>query len=276
MRVLITGANGFLGSALFNQLQKTNHTILPFVRKKKSANDIECNVGNASNLLNALNEYQPDVIINCAAKVDFSGNSMQEQYNVNTLAPAIHASWCESNNAHLIQISGSIVNGNTVTKFSNDSIELPINHYGETKLLADRAIRLSQCSHTIVRFGGIFGEGGPNHLGINSAITQAKLGNIPTIFGKGNALRNYIHVQDAAKLLIHCLENKIIGTHYSGNHQFISIAQMINDICSVYLNGVSPNYKDGSEGADQLSKVSASFPDTTPWLVTITQRASKQ
>ena len=49
MRVLITGANGFLGSTLFNQLQKTNHTILPFVRKKKSANDIECNVGNASN-----------------------------------------------------------------------------------------------------------------------------------------------------------------------------------------------------------------------------------
>ncbi len=265
MKILITGANGFLGSVLRTRLHDTNHRILPLVRKRIGINDIECNIGNISSLLGVLNEYQPEMIINCAAKVDFSGNSMQEQYNVNALVPAILASWCESNNAHLIQISGSIVNGNTATKFSNNSIELPINHYGETKLLADRAIRLSQCSHTIVRFGGIFGEGGPNHLGINSAITQAKLGNIPTIFGKGNALRNYIHVQDAAKLLIYCLDNKITGTHYSGNHQFISIAQMINDICSVYLNGVSPNYKDGSEGADQLSKVSASFPDTTPF-----------
>lgn len=265
MRVLITGANGFLGSTLFNQLQKTNHTILPFVRKKKSANDIECNVGNASNLLNALNEYQPDVIINCAAKVDFSGNSMQEQYNVNALAPAIHASWCESNNAHLIQISSSIVNGNTATIFSNDSIELPINHYGETKLLADRAIRLSQCSHTIVRFGGIFGEGGPSHLGINNAINQSKEGNVPTIIGKGEAVRNYIHVQDAAKLLIHCLENKIIGTHYAGSQQSIFIAQMIKDICSIYLSNQEPKYKDGEESIDQITKVSVEFPETLPF-----------
>ena len=110
MRILITGANGFLGSALFNQLQKTSHTILPFVRKKKSAYDIECDVGNASNLLNALNEYQPDVIINCAARVDFTRGSMQEQYRINALAPTVLASWCVSNDARLIQTSGSIVN----------------------------------------------------------------------------------------------------------------------------------------------------------------------
>ena len=156
MRILITGANGFLGSALLKQLEKTSHTILPFVRKKKNANDIECDIGNASDLLNALNEYQPDVIINCAAKVDFTAGSMQEQYSINALAPAVLASWCASNDTHLIQTSGSIVNGNTTTELSNLSQELPINYYGETKLLADRAIRLSQCSHIIIRYGGIF------------------------------------------------------------------------------------------------------------------------
>ena len=166
----------------------------------------------------------------------------------------------------IIEYKGKIVTKKKVeedTKFDNDSIELPINNYGETKLLADRAIRLSQCSHTIVRFGGIFGEGGPDHLGINNVIKQAKSGKIPTIIGKGSALRNYIHVQDAADLLIYCLDNKIIGTHYSGNHQIISIEQMIKDICSVYLNDVSPYYKDCLEGVDQLTKVSSSFPYTT-------------
>ena len=264
MKVLITGANGFLGSALLNQLQKTSHTIFPFVRKKKSANDIECDVGNISNLLNALDKYQPDSIINCAAKVDFTDGSMQEQYKVNALAPIVLASWCISNNAHLIQISSTTVNGNTINQFGNNSSELPNNYYGETKLLADRAIRLSRCSHTI-RFGGIFGQDGPDHLGINDAINQAKNGKIPTIFGKGNSLRNYIHVQDAAQLLVYCLDHKIIGTHYSGNHQSISIAQMVKDICSVYLNDVEPYYKDGLEGADQIIKVSASLPDTTPF-----------
>jgi dTDP-4-dehydrorhamnose reductase len=264
MQILITGANGFLGSVLFNKLQKTNHTVLPFVRKKKSANDIECDIGNASNLLNALNEYQPDVIINCAAKVDFSEDSMQEQYNVNVLTPAVIASWCVSNDAHLIQTSGSIVNGNTITEFSNSSQELPINYYGETKLLADRAIRLSQCSHAIIRFGGIFGEGGPSHLGINNIIEQAKNGDVPTIAGKGVALRNYIHVQDAAKLLIYCCDNGITGTHYSGS-QPISIAQMINDICDVYMDGHSPNYQEGDEAIDQITVVSPSLPEARPF-----------
>ena len=261
MKILITGANGFLGNALFNQLQNTGHTVLPLVRKKKNTNDIECDISNTSNLLNVLNDYQPDVIVNCAARVDFTEGSMQEQYRVNALAPAILASWCVGNSAHLIQISSSIVNGNTATKFSNDSVELPINHYGETKLFADRAIRLSQCSHTIIRFGGIFGEGGPNHLGINSAITQAKLGNIPIIFGKGNAFRNYIHVQDAAKTLIYCLDNKITGTHYSGSRESISIAQMIEGICDIYMDGQSPNYQDGDEAIDQITVVSTSLPE---------------
>ena len=213
-------------------------------------------------MLDALNKYQPEVIINCAAKVDFSEDSVQEQYNVNALAPAVLAAWCLDNSAHLIQVSGSIVNGNTVNHFSSDSIELPINYYGKTKLLADQAIRLSQCSHTIVRFGGIFGEGGANHLGINNAINQAKIGNIPTIVGKGSALRNYIHVQDAAKLLIYCLGNEVIGTHYSGTHQSVSIAQMINDICSIYLNNSKPKYKNGAESIDQITIVSDIFPKT--------------
>lgn len=259
MRILITGANGFLGIALLNQLEKTSHTIFPLVRKKKSPCFIECDMGNASSLLDALNEYQPDIIINCAAKVDFTGESMQEQYRVNALAPTLLASWCVSNDTHLIQTSTSIVNGNTTTELSNLSQELPINYYGETKLLADRAIRLSQCSHIIIRYGGIFGEGGPSHLGINNIIEQAKNGKVPTIFGKGVALRNYIHVQDAAKLLIYCCDNRVTGTHYAGGLP-ISISQMIKDICDVYLGGRSPNYQEGDEAIDQITVVSPSLP----------------
>tara|TARA_B100000795_G_scaffold269472_1_gene258938 strand:- start:1423 stop:2244 length:822 start_codon:yes stop_codon:yes gene_type:complete len=265
MKILITGANGFLGGVLCSQLQDTNHLAFATVRKKNNPNDIECDLGNIDILLTVLNKYQPDVIINCAAKVNFLDDSEQEQYNVNALAPSVIASWCAENNAHLIQTSGSIVNGNSITQFSNDSLELPINFYGKTKLLADRAIRLSQCDYTVVRFGGIFGENGPSHLGINNAINQSKEGNVPTIIGKGEAIRNYIHVQDAAKLLIHCVENKIIGTHYAGSQQSISIAQMIKDICSIYLSNQEPKYKDGEESIDQITKVSVDFPETLPF-----------
>lgn len=262
MKVLVTGANGFLGSALLDQLKETQHTVWPLVRKKQRSQDIECNMENLTGLLDRLNQYQPDIIINCAAKVDFSQNSRQGQYKVNALAPAVLAGWCLDNGSHLIQISGSIVNGNSTTLFNSNTKEEPINYYGQTKLLADNAIQLSQCSHLIVRFGGIFGKGGPEHLGINRAINQAELGNTPIVFGQGNALRNYIHVQDAAKLLVYCLDRHIRGVHYSGSQQVISIRQMIDDICSVYLSGVKPVFKSGPEGIDQITEVSDIFPNT--------------
>ena len=262
MRVLITGAKGFLGGELRRQLEQTKHMVIPFVRKKVGLGDIECDIGNTNKLLISLDEQRPDVVINCAAKVDFSERSIQDQYNVNALAPAVIASWCMDNKAYLIQISGSIVNGNTLVKSGVNSMELPINYYGETKLLADRAIRVSQCEHAIIRFGGIYGEDGPNHLGINRVITQAKLGNIPTIIGKGKGVRNYTHVQDAAKLIVYCIDNNIMGTHYSGSHQSISIAQMINDICSIYLDNSKPKYKDGLESIDQITEVSSNLPKT--------------
>jgi len=262
MKILILGSGGFLGCSLHRQLTKTKHIIIPLVRQWKNVNDIECDIGNPIKLLEVLNNLDPQVIINCAAKVDFSSSSLVEQYKVNALAPSVVASWCSESKAHLIHVSGSIVNGGTNSYFDNESLELPDNHYGKTKLAADQAIRLSQCSHTIIRFGGIFGEGGPRHLGINNAINRARNGIIPTIVGTGKALRNYIHVEDAAKLLIHCLDHGVMGTHYSGSHHVNSIAQMLNDICSVYLNNATPLYREGLDGADQTIKVEHSFPKT--------------
>ena len=262
MRILLTGSNGFLGSTVLNQIQKSKHNVIPIVRRKKNSYDVECDLGNPTLILKLLNKYKPEAIINCAAKVDFSEISSKEQYNVNALAPAIIASWCFDNGAHIIQVSGSIVNGNSTNFFSIDSLEIPTNNYGRTKLFADQAIRLSQCSYTIVRFGGIFGTKGPTHLGINIAINKAKNGENLSIFGQGKALRNYIHVQDAAKVLLFCLDNKIKGTHYSGNNQSISIAEMINDICSVYLNNAKPEYLEGDESKDQIVIVSPLLPRT--------------
>jgi dTDP-4-dehydrorhamnose reductase len=259
MKILITGANGFLGRTLTDKLNK-QYSVIPIARNSKNNNSIQCDISNSILLLDALNKYKPNVIINCAAKVDFSSDNNFAQYQINALSPAIMASWCVENNAHLLQTSSSIVNGNTATIFNTQSIEAPINYYGQTKLLADNAIKLSGCQYSIIRFGGIFGANGPTHLGINNAINNAKIGIVPTVVGEGKALRNYIHVQDAANLLIYCIENQITGLHYAGSHQSVSIAQMLTDICDVYLGEKEPLYKSGSEAIDQITEVSNNLP----------------
>ena len=49
----------------------------------------------------------------------------------------------------------------------------PKNHYGKSKLQPEKYIIKSGCAYTILRFGGIYGEKGPSHLGINNFIRNA-------------------------------------------------------------------------------------------------------
>ena len=86
---------------MFCGFNKINLEVLSLVRKKENIDDIECDLNDARKLLDILDDFQPNFIINCAAKVDFSENSIKEQYNVNVLAPTILASWCFENNVHL-------------------------------------------------------------------------------------------------------------------------------------------------------------------------------
>ena len=53
----------------------------------------------------------------------------------------------------------------------------------------------------------------------------------------------------------------ITGAHYSGSRKSISVAQMIEDICDIYMDRRSPNSQDGSVAIDQITIVSPSLPE---------------
>ena len=93
-------------------------------------------------------------------------------YKVNSQCPYDIAKFCKEKKIHFIQASGTIVNGikkiySRRTKFN------PINHYFKSKLKGDLLIKKTNYKYTILRFGGIYGKNGPNHLGINKFISLA-------------------------------------------------------------------------------------------------------
>jgi nucleoside-diphosphate-sugar epimerase len=160
------------------------------------------------------NILRPDVIINLAAEVNFTKKT-NKMHSVNSLVPKIFAQYCKRYNKHLIQASGTLVNGihslyNRKTKLS------PTNAYGKTKLMGEKYIKKIKCNYSIIRFGGIYGRNGPSHLGINNFINQAI--NKEQIIFSGNVMskRNYVFVNDAAKAIINCMNNKKFGVFYLG------------------------------------------------------------
>lgn len=252
MRILVTGGDGFLGAAVVRLLRQTHAEVLSLSRRAKcESGSVFCDLAVPSSVIAVLSDLAPECIVNLAATVDFSSGVLPLLYPVNSLSPAIMSEYCHRTNAYFVQASGVVVLGFYNDYFCAGTPESPDTDYGRSKLLADHAILASGCSAAIIRFGGIFGDSGPHHLGLNRTIAQAKLGVCPRIVGTGSAKRNYIHVADAAAMISKCISESIEGVFYAGG-ETRSILQMYQSVCDVWLPGQVPLLLGGENGQNQI------------------------
>ncbi len=257
--VLVTGASGFIGGALVRILSRVgsqiDYKVIPMVRKPSGLpNEVVLDFED-SDFGREIRKMQPvDAIVHLGAKVDIGAeftwsNSL---HSSNVLATSILARWAGDIGAYFIFTSTVIVHGTQTSEITaSTGINLDTG-YADSKWLAEKSIELLEPEHLILRLAGVYGNNGPEHLGINKAITQAQNGEIPTLTGDGAGKRNYIYVADLAKLLLFCLKSRITGTHLVAGTEVISIAEMLQMICDTFLPGTQPIRNAGPRGRDQI------------------------
>jgi nucleoside-diphosphate-sugar epimerase len=219
-KVLILGGKGFLGSRVTATLAESN--LIDLICHDRSM----FSLSETSKLLDAL-EGGVDAIVNCAATVSFDSQKSSDYfYPVNVLVPSLLADWCKNNDKFYVHVSSSAVHGVKSSYVSVNSPYNPDTPYGYSKYLADLNVICSGAKNAIVRFGGIWGKNGPEHLGLNKAVASALFGKQLTIFGRGG-LRNYVHVNCAAKAIAHILNYQLTGIFFCGSPNSITIEEMI-------------------------------------------------
>ena len=228
MRILITGSKGFLGRSVVKLINKKDNLYFITRKKNKNKKNFYCDLENLKRVKYIVNFLKPDVIINLAAEVNFITRT-KKMHKINSLVPKIFAQYCKKYNKHLIQASGTLVNG--IHSLYNHKTKLkPINAYGKTKLIGEKYIQKTKCDYTIIRFGGIYGRNGPSHLAINNFINQA-INKKKIIFsGNSKSKRNYIFVEDAARSIINSMIRKKFGIFYLGGEtqSFKTMIKKIN------------------------------------------------
>lgn len=160
MRILITGAGGMLGQAVTREFQGREHTVTALSHARLDITDLAA-------VKQALAEYTPEVIINCAAytKVDQAETDYEAALQVNALGVRNLALACKETGAVLVHISTDYVfDGQKNEPWNIYDTRHPINAYGRSKYLGERFLETIARRYYLVRTSWLFGPGGPNFV----------------------------------------------------------------------------------------------------------------
>ena len=147
LKILLLGSNGQLGSYLSKNL-KTNSKYIII----KSTN-YKINLICIKKKIKILNKIKPNVIINCSAytNVDEAEKNKKMALRMNFSLVSYLSKYCKINDIKLVHFSTDYVFYGKNKLYTETDKCNPINYYGLTKLLGEKAIQQSNCKHVIFR-----------------------------------------------------------------------------------------------------------------------------
>src|SRR3990167_5816505 len=212
-KVLVTGANGFVGTALLEKLVEETDCKIIAMHRNKLTSEIEKRFASLVQWVQAdittedLSKAVADVqtVFHLAAHSSMSETSAERNLmeQVNVLGTKRLAVACkEAGVQHFIYVSSIAACESGSLLLIDESNGFPVSSYGKSKRDAEDLL-LKLCGNgfevTVLRSTVLFGE---NHLGsIYELVKTISLGRF-VIFGKGNNYTNFYYIRDFIHVLL--------------------------------------------------------------------------
>ena len=279
MKVLVTGGAGFIGSALIRhligepELEVINVDKLTYAASPAALAEVAGNpryhfhkldICDGAGLRQVFAEHQPDIVMHLAAEshVDRSIDSPSDFIETNVVGsytlleaalaywkglPSVRASQFRFHHISTDEVFGSL---GAEGLFTEESRYQPNSPYSASKAASDHLVRawgetfglpaiLSNCSNNYGPFQF------PEKL-IPLMVINGLQGKPLPVYGKGENIRDWLHVEDHARALWLIARKGIAGEAYNvgGNNEMrnVEVVQMICDI----LDELSPRAGGGS------------------------------
>lgn len=237
MRLLITGARGFVGSSLAEYAAKRGHDVLGIGRTAQAPPDWFGGYAWAdvalSDLAPIINGFRPDLVVHCAGSASvaasFSSPLDDLRANVLTLANTLDAVRRSEVRPLVIFPSSAAVYGNPVKlPVREDEPCRPISPYGFHKLAAENVVHEYVACHDlqiiICRIFSIIGERQRRLLLWDLYQQFVGASAKVVIQGTGNETRDFMHIDELCETFLQFSQSSVA---FSNGNYIVNVASGI-------------------------------------------------
>lgn len=219
MNILVTGANGQLGTELRLVARGSkNRYLFADVTELPDVETLHLDMTDEQALHEVVEREQIRAILNCAAytNVDRAETDEEACRKLNAYGPSLLAAEMKRVGGLLVHVSTDYVFGGEPynTPCREDQQGAPTGVYGRTKLEGEQAILASGCSHLILRTAWLYSEYGNNFLKTMLRLTVEK----PQLNVVFDQVGTPTYALDLAQAIFHLVENRLWLGHEGVYH----------------------------------------------------------
>lgn len=233
MKILLTGASGFLGKKLIDRLLEEGHGVacITYSNEPDNVKSIEADITKLNSLRKVKQEVgEVEAVIHMAANVPKTAEQDQllAMTNINIEGTANILEVFGQDITTFVYASTAEVYGlpNNSEKISESYNPEPLSYYAATKLAGEYLCSVygkkNNLPISILRFTVLYGPGDTINRAIPNFINKALKSEELEVYG-GEELRDYLHVDDAVEALYLAAIGKASGIFNIGSGKAVAV-----------------------------------------------------
>jgi nucleoside-diphosphate-sugar epimerase len=215
VRILVTGASGFLGGVVCDELLGRGHEVHALVRREGSqpagTTALAGDLTDSASLLGAVESVAPECVVHLAAEIASQRDPARiEEVNVGGTRRLIAA--CEAAGVRRIVFSSTVVTGDAKGAVLDEDTELPVETaYGRSKQEGESLLRESSLEEVIIRPSHVYGPGG---WFVEEFVDRLQKPGRFAVIGSGSNWWDVVRVEDVARACAEAAERAPAGALY--------------------------------------------------------------
>lgn len=247
MNILLTGANGFLGYYLTQQLLNKGHTViatakgarLPYFNTAPGYRYYQLDIADPAAITAILSATQPNLVIHAGAmsKPDVCETERELAWNTNVIATRHLAAASAAFKSHFIFLSSDFVFSGEKDTYAEEDATGPVNYYGVTKAAAEVEVRQYPFDWSIIRTVLVYGHPVTGKGNIITVVREKlETGQGYSVFG--DQLRTPTYVEDLASGIVSIVQKRATGIyHLSGTDRLSPYDIAVRTAQFLHLDG---------------------------------------